>query len=108
MTIFGQSDVFGISVIPSYFVAEGLQLVGRLQWATSADDNDISLPGRYENYAPPAPESDKGDSYASAYLGLNYYLYGHKLKVMNGIEYSTLGGGDYDGYTFYSGLRFSF
>ena len=45
---------------------------------------------------------------ASAYIGLNYYIYGHKLKLMNGVEYSHLGGGDYDGYTFLSGLRFSF
>jgi hypothetical protein len=27
---------------------------------------------------------------------------------MNGIEYSDMGGGDYDGYTLMSGLRFSF
>jgi len=50
----------------------------------------------------------KGNTYASAYAGLNYYIYGHKLKLMNGVEYSHLGGGDYDGYTFLSGLRFSF
>ena len=103
-----QSDVFGISLIPSYFIAEGLQLVGRLQWATSQDNDDLSLPGRYENYAPPKPKKDTGDSYTSAYAGINYYLYGHKLKVMSGIEYSMLGGGDYDGYTFMSGLRMSF
>ncbi len=107
-TAIDQSNVFGISIIPSYYIADGVQLVGRLQWATSSDDDDLSLPGRYENYAPPVPKADKGDSYASAYLGVNYYLYGHKLKLMNGIEYSTLGGGDYDGYTYYSGLRFSF
>jgi phosphate-selective porin OprO/OprP len=48
----------------------------------------------------------------STYLGLSYYIYGHKLKLMGGIEYSTLegntGGGDYDGYTAMGGLRFSF
>jgi phosphate-selective porin OprO/OprP len=103
-----QSDVFGISLIPSYFIADGLQLVGRLQWATSQDSDDLSLPGRYENYAPPKPKKDTGDSYTSAYVGLNYYLYGHKLKLMNGLEYSKMGGGEYDGYTFFSGLRFSF
>ena len=53
-------------------------------------------------------DDESGNTYASAYLGLNYYLYGHKLKLMNGIEYSNMGGGDYDGYTFLSGLRFSF
>ena len=107
-----QSDVFGISIIPSYFIANGLQLVGQLQLATSADANGLSPYGRYEKWAPVvAPTKagkDAGNTYTSAYLGLNYYLYGHKLKLMNGLEYSHLGGGDYDGYTFLSGLRFSF
>ena len=107
-----QSDVCGISLIPSYFIADGLQLVGQLQLATSADPNGLSLYSRYEKYAPvnppTKPAKDAGNTYSSAYVGLNYYLYGHKLKLMNGIEYSHLGGGDYDGYTFLSGLRFSF
>ena len=107
-----QSDVFGISIIPSYFIADGLQLVGQLQLATSADANGLSPYGRYEKWAPVvAPTKagkDAGNTYTSAYLGLNYYVYGHKLKLMNGLEYSHLGGGDYDGYTFLSGLRFSF
>lgn len=109
-----QSDVFGISVIPSYFIADGLQLVGRFQFATSDDDNGskgLALAGRYETLAASADNDGAkrtGDTYTSAYLGLNYYLYGHKLKLMNGVEYSHMGGGDYDGYTFMSGLRFSF
>jgi hypothetical protein len=57
---------------------------------------------------PTKPGSDAGNTYTSGYLGLNYFLYGHKLKLMTGVEYSYLGGGDYDGYTFLSGLRFSF
>ena len=100
-----QSDVLALSIIPSYYIAEGLQLVGRLQVATCSDPDDIQVPSRYERLA----EGDqKGNTYTSAYVGLNYYLYGHKLKLMNGVEYSTLGGGDYDGYTFMIGLRFSF
>ena len=106
-----QSDVMGFSIIPSYFIAEGLQVVGRFQYATSDDVNDLTLPSRYEGFAPSMGDK-KGDAYMSTYLGLNYYIYGHKLKLMSGIEYSTLdgntGGGDYDGYTFMTGLRFSF
>jgi phosphate-selective porin OprO/OprP len=107
-----QSDVFGITLIPSYFIADGLQLVGQFQFASSTDANGLSLYGRYEKWAPvnrpTAKGKDAGNTYSSAYVGLNYYLYGHKLKLMNGVEYSHLGGGDYDGYTFLSGLRFSF
>jgi phosphate-selective porin OprO/OprP len=101
-----QSDVFGVTVIPSYFIADGLQLVGRLQVATSADGDGLRVPARYERLA--AGDDERGNTYVSTYLGLNYYIHGHKLKLMNGIEYSDMGGGDYDGYTLMSGLRFSF
>ncbi len=101
----GQSDILAIHIIPSYFIADGLQLVGRIQLASSSEPNGLSLQSRYEA----VPSTDRtGDGYASAYAGINYYLYGHKLKIMNGIEYSHLGGGDYDGYTFLSGIRFAF
>jgi phosphate-selective porin OprO/OprP len=110
-TIYGtqavdQSDVLALSVIPSYHIAEGLQLVGRLQVATSKDSDDLRVPYRYESLV--AGDDEKGNTYASAYAGLNYYIYGHKLKLMNGLEYSHMGGGDYDGYTLMSGLRFYF
>jgi phosphate-selective porin OprO/OprP len=104
-----QSDVFGITIIPSYFVADGLQLVGRLQVATCEDADDLRVPSRYERLAEDGTgNAGRGNTYVSTYLGLNYYIYGHKLKLMNGIEYSDMGGGDYDGYTLMSGLRFSF
>jgi phosphate-selective porin OprO and OprP len=103
-----QSDVFGISLIPTYFIADGVQLVGRVQMATSADADGVGLPGRYEKTSPDGALDAKGNTYTSVYAGVNYYLYGHKLKLMNGVEYSHLGGGAYDGTTFLSGLRFSF
>ncbi len=116
--VINQDDVFGISLIPTYFVADGLQLVGRFQWATGGDagpgTTNLGVPNRYERWAPNTIQN--GDSYSSFYFGVNYYLYGNKLKLMNGIEYSMMDGGlakkgqtnDYDGYTFFSGLRFSF
>jgi len=104
-----QGDVFGINIIPSYFIADGLQLVGRLQLATGDKPDSLKSPGRYDE-ASLLPEAGdaKGNSLVSTYLGVNYYIYGHKLKLMNGVEYTHLGGGDYDGTTFYSGLRMSF
>lgn len=110
-------DVFGLTIIPSYFITDGLQVVGRFQVAASDGGGGIALPSRYESltnssvvnagHRPPAAEQT-GSTYTAAYLGLNYYLYGHKLKVMSGIEYATLGGGDYEGYTFTTGLRMFF
>jgi phosphate-selective porin OprO and OprP len=100
-----QANVIALSVIPSYFIADGLQLVGRVQVANGDGADSIRVSSRYERLE----NSDSfGNTYASAYLGLNYYLYGHKLKLMNGIERSHLGGGEFDGYTIMSGLRFSF
>ncbi len=101
-----QSDVFGLTIIPSYFIADGLQLVGRLQFATCSDPNDLRVPSRYDRLV--AGDDESGNTYSAAYVGLNYYLYGHKLKLMSGLEYAKMGGGDYDGYTVSSGLRFSF
>lgn len=112
-----RSDVFGLTVIPSYFIADGLQLVARFQVATSNEGGGISLPGRYENLTNsgvvnadhrPAAEERTGSTYTAAYLGLNYYLYGHKLKLMGGVEYAKLGGGEYEGYTWMTGLRMFF
>ena len=102
----GQSDVVALDIIPTYFIADGLQLAGRIQLASSQDADGLKLGSRYEGVSPTSDAT--GNSYFSAYLGLNYYIYGHKLKIMNGVEYSHLGGGDYDGTTFLSGLRFSF
>jgi phosphate-selective porin OprO/OprP len=103
-----QGDIMGITVMPSYYIAEGLQLVGRLQVLAAEDTEDLRLPSRYERLVSGAASDERGVTYVSTYLGLNYYVYGHKLKLMNGVEYSHLGGGEYDGYTFMSGLRFSF
>lgn len=111
-----QSDLIALSIIPSYYIAEGLQVVGRVQLANSADANGLRVPSRYErlaikdvtNKGKTVNDDESGNTYFSAYLGLNYYIYGHKLKLMNGVEYSHMGGGDYDGITYMSGLRFSF
>lgn len=106
-----QSDVYGLTIMPSVFIMDSLQLVTRFQYAASKDENDLSLASRYEGLAPDMGDK-KGDEYMAAYLGLNYYIYSHKLKVMGGIEYASMKGGtkggDYDGYTAMGGLRFSF
>jgi phosphate-selective porin OprO/OprP len=106
-----QSDVIALSVIPSYYIADGLQLVGRVQVAASSDPDDLRVPARYERLAVKSKkvnDDERGNTYLSAYLGLNYYIYGHKLKIMNGMEYSHMGGGDYKGITYMTGLRFNF
>ena len=110
-------DVWGISIIPTYSVTERLQLVTRYQWVRSDHNNGVTLQNRYDRLAPElVSQSGKaiaGNEYQAAYLGLNYYIYGQKLKLMTGIEYAKMqdaanDGGEYDGWTWTSGLRLFF
>lgn len=101
-----QSDLFGFTLTPSYFIADQLQAVYRFQLVSAADPDGIRVPSRYERLA--QGDDERGNTYIAHYLGLNYYIYSHKLKLMTGVEYAQMGGGTYDGYTLLSGLRFSF
>lgn len=110
-------DVWGISIIPTYSVTEHLQLVARYQWVRSDHNNGITLQNRYDRLASElVRQSGKaivGNQYQAGYLGLNYYIYGQKLKLMTGIEHANMrdaayDGGEYNGWTWTTGLRFFF
>jgi phosphate-selective porin OprO/OprP len=54
-----------------------------------------------------------GNNYNAGYAGLNYYLYGMKLRLMVGEEYANLTGGtgpkaNYSGWTTWVGFRLYF
>ncbi len=55
--------------------------------------------------------SSKYESIHDFYLGLNYFLYGHKLKWQTGVEYNLAQndapGDDYNGWGITSGIRLS-
>lgn len=78
----------GINIQPSYFLTDKLQLVGRYQLAMSDDEKGLSGQRRYER----AAGSPSGDQYQAGYLGLNYYLAGHRAKLMTGVEYADMNG----------------
>lgn len=105
-TALAQSDLFGLTLTPSYFIADQLQAVYRFQLISAADPDGIRVPSRYDRLA--QGDDERGNTYIAHYLGLNYYIYSHKLKVMAGVEYAQMGGGTYDGYTLLSGLRMFF
>jgi len=54
--------------------------------------------------------ADAATSISSLYGGIQYFLYGDKLKLMAGAEWAHLDGSTeaYDGVTLLSGVRFSF
>ena len=112
-----QADVYGLTILPSYFIYSGLQLVGRLQVAGASRPGGLSLPGRYESIANtynPTTIDKTGSTYEAAYLGMNYYINGHKSKLMAGVEWSRMKGttsdskSDYNGRTILAGYRMNF
>lgn len=107
----GRPDVWGLMAMPTWSISEKLQLITTFEVAGSPDDNGVYLPKRYEALSPGVGDA-RGDLYFAGYAGLNYYLYGQKLKLMSGVKYSYLeggpGGGDFDGWTWLAGCRMAF
>ena len=104
-----QSNLVGVDFMPFYNFTDRLQLV--LQYA-----NVISLEGepdvRLARYAYKNSSATKAESVHNLLLGFNVYLYGHKLKWQNAIEYNrgtnlAGTGNDYNGYGITSALRIS-
>ncbi len=101
----GQSNAMGTTILPWVDLTDRLQLAGRYTYLHSSNRNGLRL-ARYENTV----VSGRGDEYQEAYAGLNYYIYGHKLKLQTGVAYATMrdraaDGGEYDGVSWTTGLR---
>jgi phosphate-selective porin OprO/OprP len=80
----------GLNLQPGWFLTDTTQLVARYQLSASDDERGLRAQKRYER----AAGMTAGDLYQAAYLGLNRYIVGHRLKLMSGVEYATLGGED--------------
>jgi phosphate-selective porin OprO/OprP len=103
----GQSDLWGVMAMPFVNLGGELQLVGRYTYLESADPNGVRL-ASYESRV----VSGRGDEYRELYVGLNYYFYGHKLKVQSGVDWADMedradDGGAYSGVSWITGLRVS-
>ena len=106
-------DVFGFFIQPAFdLVAKKLQAVARYSFSTGDGPDSVNLQRRYESEAPALTGGGRGETYQAAYLGLQYFIHGDKLKLLAGAEYGHLdgggNGGDFDGFTFLTGVRFSF
>jgi phosphate-selective porin OprO and OprP len=103
----GQSDIWGGMLMPYYNITRKLQVVSRYTYISSAEDNGVRF-ARYENFV----ISGRGDKYHEIYGGLNYYFYGHKLKVQTGVQHVEMkdgatDGGAYRGWAWTTGVRVS-
>jgi hypothetical protein len=109
--------VFGVTVLPTYVFAkdvirkgDAFQAALRYQFAVSDGDNGLQLQQRYEQEVVPA---GFGDRYQAVYAGINYLIFGDRLKLMTGAEYSVMhdsahDGGEYHGLTYLVGMRLYF
>lgn len=106
------ADVTGFFVLPTYdLIPKKLQLVARYTLAVGDGPESLGVQKRYESNAPSLTAAGKGDHYQAGYLGLQYFIYGDKLKLLTGLEYAQLTGGKgsgYDGWTSLTGIRFYF
>lgn len=101
----GQRDLWGVMAMPFLNITDKLQLLGRYTFLESDGVNGVRL-GTYENRV----VSGRGDMYKELYLGANYFLYGHKLKLQTGFQFADMDdrandGGAYSGGSWTTGLR---
>jgi phosphate-selective porin OprO/OprP len=92
-------------LMPYFNATNKLQFVGRYTFLDSDGNNGVSLP-TYENRV----TTGAGDEYSAGYLGVNYYFYGHRLKLQSGVEFGRMQDrandrGAYSGTSWVTGLR---
>ena len=103
----GQSDLWGVMTMPFFNLTSRFQVVGRHTYVRSQGANGVRL-ARYENQV----TDGRGDRYNEFYAGVNYYFYGHKLKLQSGLQFADMNdsaadGGAYSGIASTTGLRVS-
>ncbi len=103
----GQSDLWGVMTMPFFNLTSRFQVVGRHTYVRSRGANGVRL-ARYENQV----TDGRGDRYNELYVGVNYYFYGHKLKLQSGLQFADMNdgaadGGEYSGIASTTGLRVS-
>jgi phosphate-selective porin OprO/OprP len=100
-----QPDIFGVMVMPYYNFSDKWQIVYRYAHLDSDGANGLSF-NTYENKL----ITSKGDKYDESYLGLNWFIYGHRLKLQTGVQFvemedSANDGGAFSGTSWTTGLR---
>jgi phosphate-selective porin OprO/OprP len=85
-----RGDAHGLLVQPGLFLTDKLQIVARYQLAVSDQPTGLTALRRYERNV----GLNTGDLYRAGYVGLNYHIVGHRLKLMTGMEYSKMGDRD--------------
>jgi phosphate-selective porin OprO and OprP len=101
----GQSDMWAFQAMPFVNITSKAQVVGRYTFIESDAPNGVRL-ATYESRVVPG----RGDEYNELYVGANYYIYGHRLKLQTGVQFADMNdrandGGEYSGVAWTTGLR---
>ena len=102
---FEQPNIAGVMAMPFYNLTDRVQAVFRFTFLDSDGNNGLRL-ARYEDRV----VTGHGDRYRESYVGLNYYFYGHKLKLQTGLQFADMhdaanDGGAFSGTSWTSALR---
>ena len=98
---FDGNDIYALQIMPFYDLNDTFQIATSYTHIES-DKAVLSVTKYAKNTA-----TGKTESADEFYLGLNTYLYGHKLKWQNGFSYTLTDDDEYEGLTFTSGIRIS-
>ena len=97
-----KGDAIGLNLQPSLFLTDKLELVTRYQLASASETGGLRSQRRYES----AAGLPNGEHYQATYLGLNYYLAGHRIKLLTGMEHARMN--NRDAFTLFAGFRMFF
>jgi phosphate-selective porin OprO/OprP len=109
-----EGDFWALVLLPSYYIwRDKLEAVMRYEYQAAENPLGADINSRYAGRAEKKgdvflEQNGRGDRHQSFYLGLNYYLCGHRLKLMSGIEYEDMqsrGSHVYDGMTGFLAMR---
>jgi phosphate-selective porin OprO/OprP len=100
-----QNDLVGVMLMPYYNATSKLQVIGRYTLVDSDGPNGVRL-ATYESSVVGA----RGDRYDELYVGANYFIFGHRLKLQTGLQFADMDdratdGGTYSGVSWTTGLR---
>ncbi|MCF7816693.1 MAG: OprO/OprP family phosphate-selective porin [Kiritimatiellales bacterium] len=105
-----QGNLFGIEIMPMYNISKTLQLVAQYAGVTDLEGNSDVIMSTYAQKN--AGKKGTVETSHNMLLGFNWFLYGHKLKWQNAVEYNygqnmANSGKDYNGFGLTSALRVS-
>ncbi len=109
-----EGTFWGVVVSPSYWlIKDRLEGVLQYQYQGSEEDQGVRINSRYVRRAASTGDAvlingGRGDEHHSFYAGLSYYICGHHLKLMGGVEYNDIssdGTQVFEGWMGHLGLR---